>query len=72
MLKLVVNNEYLTFDCDKKVMDFLCQEHPIQCNLERIVSRKGIVDRLEGLWNKYVISYEGNNGVCKYKVRVGK
>lgn len=69
MLKLVVDNEYLLFDCDKKVMDYLCKHSKISNELARIISKKGIADKLESLWNKHVITLEQNDGIFKYKVK---
>jgi hypothetical protein len=68
MLKMVVNNEYLTFDCDKKVMDYLCKHYKVSNKLARIMSKEEIANKLESLWEKHVITLE-NDKIFKYKVK---
>jgi hypothetical protein len=70
MLKLVVNNKYLTFDCDKKVMDYLCKHFKVSDDLVRIISKNKISDKLESLWSENVDAFEGDDGACEYRVRV--
>ena len=41
----------------------------ISNELARIISKKGIADKLESLWNKHVITLEQNDGIFKYKVK---
>lgn len=68
MLKMVVNNEYLTFDCDKKAMDYLCKHYKVNNKLARIMSKEEIANKLESLWEKHVITLE-NDKIFKYKVK---